>query len=189
MITRLVFTFLHEWLHGKEDLRGTNYEQARGYVVKQILAERSIRGDQTAPNGKPSRSVTVNLAESPLAWLGARKLVSQRQLMAGEMLRQDYERAALPQSTTMQWNAPPNAKVARGSHSHGALTLAQIDAKKRFDGAITAAGAGLADILWRVVCAGEAVPTAEKALGWPTRSGRLVLLLALDRVADYYRVN
>jgi Domain of unknown function (DUF6456) len=89
----------------------------------------------------------------------------------------------------MQWDAPPNGKTARSSHSHGATTLAQIDAKARFDGAIAAAGAGLADILWRTVCAGEAVPTAEKALGWPARSGRLVLLLALDRVADYYRVN
>jgi hypothetical protein len=158
-------------------------------LMKQILAERSIRGDQTASNGKPTRSVTVNLAESPLAWLGARKLISERQLVAGEMLRRDYERAALPQRTTMQWDAPPNGKVARGSQSHGATTLAQIDAKARFDGAIAAAGAGLADILWRVVCAGEAVPTAEKALGWPSRSGKLVLLLALDRVADYYRVN
>jgi Domain of unknown function (DUF6456) len=157
--------------------------------MKQILVERSIRGDQTPISGKPTRSVTVNLAESPLAWLGARKLISERQLVAGEMLRRDYERAALPERTTMQWDAPPNGKVARGSQSHGATTLAQIDAKARFDAAIAAAGAGLADILWRVVCAGEAVPTAEKALGWPSRSGRLVLLLALDRVADYYRVN
>jgi Domain of unknown function (DUF6456) len=157
--------------------------------VKQILAERSIRGDQTAPDRKPSRSVTVNLAESPLAWLGARKLISERQLAAGEMLRRDYERAALPQRTTMQWDAPPNGKVARGSQSHGATTLAQIDAKTRFDGAVAAAGTGLSDILWRVVCAGEAIPTAEKALGWPSRSGKLVLLLALDRVADYYRIN
>ncbi len=157
--------------------------------MKQILAERSICGDQTPTNGKPTRSVTVNLTESPLAWLGARKLITERQLAAGEMLRRDYERAALPQRTTMQWDAPPNGKVARGSQSHGATTLAQIDAKARFDGAISSAGSGLADILWRVVCAGEAVPTAEKALGWPSRSGRLVLLLALDRVADYYRVD
>jgi Domain of unknown function (DUF6456) len=157
--------------------------------MKQMLTERRIPGDPAAPKGRATRSVTVNLAESPLAWLGARKLVSERQLAAGEMLRQDYERAALPQRTTMQWDAPPNAKVARGSHSHGSATLAQIDAKARFDGAIAAAGAGLSDILWRVVCAGEAVPTAEKALGWPSRSGRIILLLALDRVADYYRVN
>jgi hypothetical protein len=52
---------------------------------------------------------------------------------------------------------------------------------------VAAAGPGLSDILWRVVCAGEGVPDAEKALGWPARAGRLVLILALDRVATYYR--
>jgi hypothetical protein len=30
------------------------------------------------------------------------------------------------------------------------------------------------------------MPDAERALGWPARSGRLVLGMALDRVADYY---
>ena len=48
------------------------------------------------------------------------------------------------------------------------------------------AGAGLADVLWRVVCAGEGLAAAEKALGWPSRAGKLVLGLALDRVADHY---
>jgi hypothetical protein len=28
---------------------------------------------------------------------------------------------------------------------------------------------------------------AEKAMAWPVRSGKLVLSLALDRVADFYR--
>jgi hypothetical protein len=29
---------------------------------------------------------------------------------------------------------------------------------------------------------------AETALGWPARAGKLVLGLALDRVADFYRL-
>ena len=61
-------------------------------------------------------------------------------------------------------------------------------ARERFDGAIRAAGPGLADILWRVACAGEGLAAAEKALCWPSRAGKLVLTLALDRVADWYRV-
>jgi hypothetical protein len=30
---------------------------------------------------------------------------------------------------------------------------------------------------------------AETALGWPARAGKLVLTLALDRVADYYQIS
>jgi hypothetical protein len=69
------------------------------------------------------------------------------------------------------------------------LNGSQIDARSRFHAAITAAGPGLADILWRIVCAGEGMRDAETALGWPARAGRLVLTLALDRVADFYRVR
>src|SRR3546814_12913414 len=56
----------------------------------------------------------------------------------------------------------------------GALdpTLAQIEAKRRFDAAITATGAGLSDVLWRVACACEGLEAAEKAMGWPVRAGK-----------------
>jgi hypothetical protein len=53
---------------------------------------------------------------------------------------------------------------------------------------LDAAGGGLSDMLWRIVCAGEGMETAERALGWPARSGRVVLTLALDRLADFYRL-
>ena len=65
----------------------------------------------------------------------------------------------------------------------------QIAAKRRFDAALAAAGPGLADILWRVVCAGEVLPVAEKALQWPARAGRVVLTLELDRLAAHYGIG
>ncbi|MBC7986107.1 MAG: hypothetical protein H7X93_05475, partial [Sphingomonadaceae bacterium] len=43
-------------------------------------------------------------------------------------------------------------------------------------------------ILWRVVCAGEGLREAEGALGWPSRAGKVVLAIALDRLADHYRL-
>ncbi|MGY2734780.1 DUF6456 domain-containing protein [Sphingomonas sp. UYP23] len=138
----------------------------------------------TSGRGKARRSVTVNQAESPLAWLRARGLLDARQFEAGERLRGDYEMAALAARVTMGWNERVDS--ARSAGEALDPVLAQIAAKRRFDAAIDAVGKGLGDVLWRVVCAGEALPVAEKALGWPQRAGRLVLTLALDRLADSY---
>ncbi|WP_375427910.1 DUF6456 domain-containing protein [uncultured Sphingomonas sp.] len=139
--------------------------------MKRELAERTVE----------RRRVMVNLGESPLGWLASRGLASPRQLAAGERLRVDYERAGVAPSVTMRWSE----RVDGGSDGADP-TAARIAAKRRFDAAMAAAGPGLKDVAWRVACAGEGLPAAEKALGWPARAGRLVLLLALDRVADHY---
>ena len=157
--------------------------------MRQMIVERALPQDGERAAARKVRSVRVNLAESPLGWLRARGLLSGRQLAAGEALRRDYERGALPQRTVMNWDSPPPGRTRRGGQQPGASTLAQIDARNCFHNAIAAAGPGLGDILWRVVCAGESVPVAEEALGWPSRAGRLVLILALDRVANYYRID
>ena len=85
----------------------------------------------------------------------------------------------------MRWDA---VRVRGGPDRGLSHSERQIAAKQRFDGAVASAGPGLSDVLWRVVCAGETLPDAEKALEWPVRSGKLVLRLALDRVAGFYRL-
>jgi len=160
---------------------------------RRLLVERSIDAGITSESDSeltpPRRTVTVNMAESPLGWLFARGLVTRRQYDAGERLRADWERAQLSPRVTMSWDAAPLAPGRGGSAPAPDLAGAQIDAKRRFDDAIEAAGSGLADILWRVVCAGEGMRDAEHALGWPARAGKLVLTFALDRVAAYYRIR
>lgn len=152
------------------------------------LVERGIDDSGVVPAQRPGtravrsrRSVTVNLAESPLGWLRSRGLIDARQFEAGERLRADYEMAALGPRVTMQWAA----RVDGGATGLDP-TLAQIAAKRRFDAAMDGVGRGLRDVLWRVVCACEGLPVAEKALGWPQRAGRVVLTLALDRLGDHY---
>lgn len=149
----------------------------------QELVEQTIDAQGRRGTGG-GRRVTVNRRESPLAWLAARQLVTARQNEAGERLQADYERAALGPAVTMRWDARVD-----GGGEPGEPAAAQLAAKRRFDAAITAVGPGLSDVLWRVVCAGETLPDSERALGWPTRSGRLVLTLALDRLADHYRLR
>ena len=154
-----------------------------------LLVERSL-SSKPAPGStrRPARSVTVNLAESPLGWLAARGHVTARQHGAGERLRGDWERAQLAPRVTMRWDGAPVARGRGGAGGAIDLTARQLDARRRFEAAVAAAGPGLSDILWRVVCAGEGMRQAETALGWPARAGKLVLALALDRVADYYRM-
>jgi Domain of unknown function (DUF6456) len=159
---------------------------------RRLLSERVIEDglamEPVSVATRPRRSVTVNVAESPLGWLLARGLVTRRQYDAGERLRADWERAQLSPRVTMSWDAAPVARGRGGSATAHDLSGAQIDAKRRFDHAIAAAGPGLSDILWRIVCAGEGMRDAETALGWPARAGKLVLTFALERVAAYYRM-
>ncbi|MBH1993353.1 MAG: hypothetical protein I8H86_10755 [Sphingomonadaceae bacterium] len=140
------------------------------------------------PDGRPQK-VLVNLGESPVAWLHARGHLSDRHHVAGERLRADWEKAGLGARVTMLWDAAPRQGGQGGPARLPDPTMAQLSARERFDGAMRAAGPGLADILWRVACAGEGLVAAEKALGWPSRAGKLVLTLALDRVAGWYRVG
>ena len=155
----------------------------RKLVERELTPEGPRRRQGVAPR---RRSVTVNLGESPLGWLHAHGHLDDRLFDAGERLRVDYERAQIAPGVTMRWEP---VRLRRQPGERLAPTERQLAARQRFEGAIRAAGKGLEDILWRVVCACETLPAAEKALEWPTRSGKLVLKLALDRVADFYRIE
>lgn len=153
--------------------------------MPRMLEERelTIEGPSRRPPRRGGRSVTVNLAESPLTWLHARGHLSDRQFDAGERLRADWELSDLSPNVTMRWDP---VRVQGGGAPGLTAGERQIAAKARFEGAVAAAGPGLSDVLWRVVCAGEGLPAAERALAWPARSGKLVLRFALDRVAGFY---
>ena len=152
-----------------------------GRIVRRELVE--------APDSGARRLVNVNLAESPLSWLSSRGRISRRQFDAGEQLRRDWTVAQLGPRVTMRWDASPSAGAKGGVGEALNPTLAQIAARQRFDCAVEAVGAGLNDVLWRVVCAGEGLELAEKAMGWPVRAGKVVLGLALDRLADHYKMK
>ncbi len=157
--------------------------------MKRVLTERELTSEGPGLRGarRNRRSVTVNLAESPLTWLHSRGHLTDAQFDAGERLRADWEAAQLSPSVTMRWD-PVRIKGQGGERGLNP-TERQMAAKERFDGAIAEAGPDLSDVLWRVVCAGESLADAEKMLQWPARSGKLVLKLALDRVADFYRIG
>ncbi|NJC06947.1 hypothetical protein GGQ97_002740 [Sphingomonas kaistensis] len=156
-------------------------------MAKRVIIEQAVKDGGKVTRGV-RRSVSVNQVESPLGWLHRHGHLDRRQFDAGEQLRADWERANLSPCVTMRWDPAPGSS-AQGSGQKLERTEMQAIAKARFDDALQSAGTGLSDILWRIVCAGEGMRDAETALGWPARAGKLVLKMALDRVADYYRIR
>ncbi len=152
-------------------------------AAAQKLAQRQI---SAACDGLiTQQTVTVNLAESPVSWLHARGHLDNRQFAAGELLRRDFEAARMMPSLTMRWDP---VRHKRAMDEGLSPSERQMAARDRFHAALDHAGSDLADVLWRVACAGESLAVAERVLGWPARSGKLVLRIALDRIADFHRL-
>ncbi|SIO07765.1 hypothetical protein SAMN02745824_2863 [Parasphingorhabdus marina DSM 22363] len=194
----MVFSFLHYLQNGKSLCHEMEMPVNRSPKTAEdpsLLVERPVPQDgrekkrkKSGRSGRPARSVTVNLAESPLAWLHARGHLTDRQLDAGEKLREDWERAHMAPGITMNWSLVPRDQNRRSGEQHLEPSEVQISARQRFEAAQSALGKDLHDIAWRVICAGETVPNAERNLNWPARSGKIVLRIALDRLADFYRL-
>lgn len=155
--------------------------------IAPLHANRMLVQRRLAPADAIDRQlVTVNLAESPLAWLVRRRLVTPVQFAAGERLRADFMRAGQAPRITMRWDPAP---IGGSGGEYHDPTTAQMLARERFDAAVNAVGPGLTDVLWRVVCMGDGLEVAERALGWPNRAGKLVLKLALDRLVAHYGLD
>ena len=141
-----------------------------------------------APSTTP---VLVNDSESPLAWLARRKGVDGKpfltppQVESGERFRRDIEQAQLLQRVTANWDASMTAK--RGDPGVGlATTDVAIDARKRLTRAYGALGVELGDLLTDVCGYLKGLETVERERGWPARSGKVALRIALDRLAAHY---
>lgn len=160
---------------------------AAGYADQHRAVARQIREVEGV-----RRTVSVNLAESPLGWLARRRgrdgrpLISAAQVEAGERLRSDFELAGMTPRLVRGYDASPVSGGRRSAPASPDPTGAQIDARRRLDAAVAAAGPGLSDVLIRVCCFLEGLEEAERQLGWPTRSAKVVLSIALDRLADHY---
>lgn len=138
--------------------------------------------------------VTVNEAETPLGWLLNRRsrdgktLISVEQFAAGERMRRDFTLASLSPRVTAVWGLP--VSDAQGGRADAAVQSdTVIAAKARLWAAFDAVGPGLGTILLQVCCYLNGLEDAERNLGWPARSGKVVLGIALDRLAQHYGMD
>jgi hypothetical protein len=177
----------------------------RAHLARAVLARspadiEPFRGQHMAlarhniatPEG--AAAVTVDEAESPLAWLARRRgrdgrtLIEPHQFQAGERLRGDFTRAQLMPRTTANWEAP----VARERRSGGSalgFSDAVVAARQRVQHALEAVGPEFSGLLLDICCFLKGLADVERTRGWPARSGKVVLQLALDRLARHYGLS
>lgn len=142
------------------------------------------------------RSVLVNDGESPLGWLRKRKgrngapLIDEHQYAAGERLRYDFFQAQMTPSITTNWTMSASPRRGRRGSPETQTTLRDgaIAAKKRILRALEAVGPELSGVVLDVCCYLQGLEEAEKSNGWPQRSGKVVLQLALTRLARHYGI-
>lgn len=137
-------------------------------------------------------AVLVDDSESPLAWLARRRgrdgrpLVAPHQLLAGERLRGDFTRAQLTPRMTSAWATPAGGGTDPGDVHFSDVAVA---ARQRMHRALDAVGPEFAGLLLDVCCFLKGLEDVERERRWPSRSAKVVLLLALDRLARHYGLN
>lgn len=147
--------------------------------------------------GAADEIVTVNHAESPLAWLRRRRgrngepILDDGQFAAGERLRADHTHGAIvPGMRGMAWSAlGSGAGHGGGRDPRGGLvelTDTTLAARARLERAMRDVGPELAGVLIDVCCELKGLEQVERERRWPPRSAKVVLLLGLTRLARHY---
>lgn len=162
-----------------------------GFGDQHRLVRRPDKNSRRAAPAGPA----VNETESPLGWLRSRRdkegkpLISEAQFDAGERLRVDYTVAQMSPRVTLSWEAcdTPGAGGRTGRRPDSLeVNERALAAKQRFMRAVDAVGPEMSGILVDVCCLSRGLEAAERSLGWPQRSGKLVLQIALTQLARHY---
>ncbi len=168
---------------------GRAYWRRLADTADPFRAQHQVRGHRTISNGGRPLRVEVNEAETSLTWLsrrkgpGGRPLVSEAQLDAGERLRRDFTISQMGARVTADWSFTLGAKTRRDPAEVSDMVLS---ARERLAQALDAVGRGLSGALVEVCCHQRGLEEMERGFGWPQRSGKVVLQIALDRLADHY---
>lgn len=137
--------------------------------------------------------VRMNAAESPLDWLRRRKdrqggaLVDEAGHQAGERLRRDLTLAGMLPSVTARWDGlVANRGQSGASRDPANATDTALAARQRATKAFEAVGPDFADLLIDLCGFLKGLETIERERGWPSRSAKVVVKLALGRLSDHY---
>lgn len=137
------------------------------------------------------KRVRFTTQENPIAVLARRRdkggqpFLKPELVAASERLREDFELSQIGTAITQNWDRFLTAGTYNGRS--GANSSARShDAHQRFTNALESLGEGLSEIALRCCCHQEGMVTIEKRLGWPARSGKVVLRIALIKLREHY---
>ena len=148
--------------------------------------------EKEVPTPEGPRRMRYNLAESPVAVLGRRKdkdgmaFLSPDLISAAEHLREDFELAQMGPRVAQNWDRFLTAGDRGGFRGDSGMAEGPRAARDRVAAALRDLGPGLGDVALRVCCFLEGIEAAEQRMGWAARSGKIVLRIALQRLARHY---
>jgi Domain of unknown function (DUF6456) len=131
--------------------------------------------------------VRIDVEECPLDWLRRRKdrsgepLIDAAGYEAGQRLRADITIAGLLPGITARWDAQGG-----GPSSPAEATDRMIAARQRLRHAFEALGAEFSDLLIDLCGFLKGLERIERERRWPPRSAKVVVRLALSRLAAHY---
>lgn len=136
---------------------------------------------------KDGNRVLVNRDESALARLARMKkpdggpLLDAAQVNAGERLAADIMRAGMVPGITMRWDATGAIGEARLNP-----TDLMIASRQRVEAALDTLGQEFSGLLLDVLAFSKGIEQIERERHWPQRSGKIIVGLALARLALHY---
>ncbi len=206
---------LKDWISCTQSGRISRYRitSAGRAALRRLLADETARrqgmAEAQAPFGEQHREwgerdvaedgeerprrIRYNLAESPVATLARRRdkdgkpFLSADLVSAAERLREDFELAQMGPKVAQNWERFLTAGVDRGGAGPSDPLRGPEGARQRVAEALRDLGPGLGDTALRVCCYLEGLETMERRMGWSARSGKIVLRIALQRLARHYR--
>lgn len=170
--------------HRRLAARDADGDGAASFAAQHRDLAREIRDAGEAP-------VMVDANESPLAWLARRRdregapFLDPASVEAGERFRRDVTAAQLLPSVTSNWSAH-----GAGSRSDPSRMLlpseVALAARQRIDRALDALGPEFSGLVLDACGFVKRLETIESERGWPARSAKVVLRMALAKLARHY---